>query len=543
MATALLNEKGRIVIDAPFQQSTKMFCRSLPRSRWDVVRRQWTCQATAATAWRILNGGIPDVQAGPAVEALASRFRMFTTLVTDQPPTRKLDSWKHQCEGYSFANGRAAGLLSMGMGSGKTKTVIDVVQNNLAPRSTFVLILCPASVLGVWRREFRLFCAVPHDVLVLDKKQTVAKKVEAAERFCNRPHGGIVAVVMNYEASIRPEMLKWITDRTWHTVISDESHRLKTVTSKTSKAAAGLTSEFKWALTGTAFHNSPLDIYGQFQFLDPGLLDPSWSRFRNTYAVSGPFGANHIVSYKNLEELAQRIAPMTFEVKTADLDLNLPPVQHVRQELNLPPKTMALYYKLEQELIADLHGGEVITAPNALVKLLRLQQLTSGHVKPDDSDSIMEVDSPKEGALLDLLDGMGGSPCVVFCKFKHDLDIVRRSAEKMGLEYGEVSGRHKCLTSDAKMPEGIDVLGVQIASGGVGIDLTAAHYGVYFSVGHSLGDYEQSVARLDRPGQLHPVTFYHLVCTGTVDVAVYAALEDKADVVATVSNYLKDLKG
>jgi hypothetical protein len=51
------------------------------------------------------------------------------------------------------------------------------------------------------------------------------------------------------------------------------------------------------------------------------------------------------------------------------------------------------------------------------------------------------------------------------------------------------------------MAPNIDVLGAQLKSGGVGIDLTRARYGIYYSLDFALADYLQSRKRLHRPGQ------------------------------------------
>jgi SWI/SNF-related matrix-associated actin-dependent regulator 1 of chromatin subfamily A len=82
-------------------------------------------------------------------------------------------------------------------------------------------------------------------------------------------------------------------------------------------------------------------------------------------------------------------------------------------------------------------------------------------------------------------------------------------------------------------------MGVQYKSGGVGIDLTRAHYCVLFSPTYSLGDYDQSLARLDRPGQVSHVQFYHLVAKDTVDEVVYDALDKKRSVVESVLEALR----
>jgi SNF2 family DNA or RNA helicase len=83
------------------------------------------------------------------------------------------------------------------------------------------------------------------------------------------------------------------------------------------------------------------------------------------------------------------------------------------------------------------------------------------------------------------------------------------------------------------------VLAVQIDSGGLGVDLTRARYAIYYSLGFSLGSYEQSLARIHRPGQTRPVEYIHLLVKGTVDEKVMAALAARADVVKAVLQQLR----
>jgi SNF2 family DNA or RNA helicase len=68
-------------------------------------------------------------------------------------------------------------------------------------------------------------------------------------------------------------------------------------------------------------------------------------------------------------------------------------------------------------------------------------------------------------------------------------------------------------------------------SGGEGVDFSAARYCIFYSVGFSLGDYEQALKRTHRPGQTRRVVYYHLVVKGTVDEDVYTALRERRDVV------------
>jgi hypothetical protein len=113
-------------------------------------------------------------------------------------------------------------------------------------------------------------------------------------------------------------------------------------------------------------------------------------------------------------------------------------------------------------------------------------------------------------------------------------------ARELGRGYSEVSGREKTLA--AWQAGDTTILGVQIQSGGTGLDLFKACYCAYYSLGFSLGEYEQSLARLHRPGQTRCVRYYHLVAKGTVDEAVYAALRERRNVVEAVLSRLSPRK-
>ncbi len=134
-----------------------------------------------------------------------------------------------------------------------------------------------------------------------------------------------------------------------------------------------------------------------------------------------------------------------------------------------------------------------------MVKLLRLQQVAGGWVKTDDNQ-YHRVDSAKQNLLADTLDDIGpNEPVVVFCRFHADLDAVHEAAKSPGFESLELSGRRDELkrwqSGDAQ------VLAVQISAGGVGVDLTRARYSIYYSLSFSLGEYDQALSRVHRPGQ------------------------------------------
>lgn len=529
---------NKIKIYGPYNPQMNEFYRSLPAARWNRKEMCWTCMLTPASAWRIESAPVEFVL-DETVEEWALNFRAQLAwgkiVLSDenlpQPKQHVLNCWRHQLQAYWFSKDRDATMLAMWMGTGKSKVIVDLLVNQ---NSRHTLIICPTSVRAVWRREFAKHSPINIRVLILDGSQSVKRKaaLAATHLLCPEP----AVVVINYEAVFRKDFLSWATSVKWDAVICDESHRIKGAQSKTSKACyeIGKSAKMRLALTGTLMSHSPLDLFGQFRFLDPGIFGTSYHHFRNRFAVSGHFGADHIVGFKNQDELAEKMKLITYQVGVEVLDL--PEVQHIEIPITLSTKARTVYDSLSEEMCALVEEG-VITVSNALVKLLRLQQITSGYCMGDDGVEY-EFELDKQNALIDILDGID-QPCIVFCRFIRDLDQISAVADHLDKNYGEISGRRKDLTEHATMPDDIDVMAVQVQSGGVGIDLSAAPYCVFWNLPWSLGSFDQAVARVHRPGQKQNVTYYHLLCEQTVDEVVYKALAKKREVVERVLSYLK----
>jgi SNF2 family DNA or RNA helicase len=276
-------------------------------------------------------------------------------------------------------------------------------------------------------------------------------------------------------------------------------------------------------------HN-PLNVYPQYRFLDPGIFGTSFVRFRQRYAVMGGFGGHEIKGYQNEDEFNKKMYSIAFHAGPEVLDL--PPYHHVIRTCKLGKDATIIYRDLEKELVADIDGGQV-TVTNALTRLLRLQQITGGYITPETGARSILIDTSKRELLSDILEDIDPrEPLVIFARFKADLDTIREvvEARESGNKYGELSGRYDDFKT-WNMGE-VDILGVQIQAGGVGLDMTRAKTAIYYSVGFSLDQFEQSLARVHRPGQTESTTFLHLLVEGTVDEKVYQALKERKDVVA-----------
>jgi SNF2 family DNA or RNA helicase len=440
--------------------------------------------------------------------------------------------WPHQREAIDVINRQRAVLLDAWMGTGKSRVIVECI--NSWPRGR-VLIACPKSVLGVWRRELTAWGSFPHQVLILD--QATGKAKAKAVRIAIDSDEPLI-VVLNYDAIRSASLRETILSSGWSEIICDESHRIKAPNSQISRLMhrLGRGARKLIAMTGTPTPNNPLDLFGQLRFLDERLLGTNWHSFARRFGVPEQIPGARGLIYKRFNvrmaaELRRITDPITFRAPKSVL--TLPGVTHQTIPVVLGTKARRAYESLAATAEADLTEGR-ITAANAGVVLLHLQQLTGGIAATSDNGRRI-IDAAKADALDDLLTDLPADErLIVFCRFVPELAQIQKVAKRHNRPYGEISGARKDLTTLGTMPEtpGL-VMGVQLQAGGLGVDLTAARIAVYWSKSFSLGDHEQSLARVHRPGQKHHVVYTHLVATDTVDELIDSCLVHKKSVIDT----------
>ena len=451
--------------------------------------------------------------------------------------------WDHQVRALDFIRDKPGAMLAMDMGVGKTKIAIDLMEEIQAGRT---LIMAPLSVVDhVWPREIRTHSRRQATIIPLgDQLPNVrAKLKQAAEGLAlATARKGPAVIIVNYELAYPEPLGEWLKSQRWDLLMMDESHRLKSPSGKISRFASQLSDRAKrrLALSGTPMPHSPLDIYAQYRAVDKSVFGIHHQQFKNRYAefeIVGQRAAKEgedesslvqaVSGYRNLEELNRKFYSLAFRVTAAEV-LDLPGAIETYTHVNLGKKARKLYDEMALKFRAELDSGEIVTAANALVRLVRFQQLTSGFAVTSDGKTI-EMDDAKTRALQDILQDLPrNEPVVVFARFRNDLDAIAGTAERMKRPHFEISGQTKSLE---EWKDRGGVIAVQIQAGGLGLDLTAARYCVYYSLGFSLGDYLQSVARLHRPGQTSLVDYIHLVAARSIDEIIVNALADKEDVI------------
>lgn len=524
-------EKGRVLLFTHYTDRRR--AAQLPYARWRGKQKCWSAELTPAV-WAVIRRWWPEES--EEAEAENDRIKEVAGKLDQRIEVRQRDDpdkadysyvtepWEHQIAATRFTRDMDAALLHCFMGTGKSKITLDAAANR---GHKHLIIICPASVIDVWQDEiFKHRPGVWHVLPLPGGNDSVADRAEKLELAVDRYDR--VAAILNYEATWREPMDQTLLSRRWPCVIWDESHRIKSPGSKQSWFAAKIDAEHKIALTGTPLPHSPLDLYGQYRALDVGIFGSRYGRFRDRYARMGGYQGKQVVGFRNRGELKEQMDRLRHYIPKDALDL--PEMQIIDRTCQLSQEAKARYEELESMFITEVEEG-VVTAANALAKLIRLSQIAAGFTKTE-SGEIVPVGSAKRNLLKDLLTDMGDERAVIFTRFRRDLDTIREVADELDRDCLEISGRVKQYR-DWKQGGG-DTIAVQTQAGSLGIDLTEARYAIFYTLGYSLGDFEQAKARVHRPGQDREVVIYRLLAKATVDRSIVRALDRRKDVIDSI---------
>lgn len=533
------------VVRANFEDRHR--CKAIPGRKF-AGAGAWEAPSTDAAAEAIA-GLFPDAHLTPPaqerIHALAAAHHQVAKMKHDgwanatplaPMPVKDVTPFQHQVLGFNVGITIPHSALLMEMGTGKTLTTVAVIGHRARVDDVRrVLIVAPAAVVPVWPREFAEYAAFDVDVAAL--QGPVTKRVKRLQEFPDRGVSDTVQiVVINYEAVrlMIDELAAWKPDM----IVCDESQRIKGPGTKQSKAVhkLGTVARFRMILTGTPVTQAPLDYFSQYKFLDPAILGTNFASFKARYAIEVPLGETRhmkVVGYRMVSDLCERVHRIAYRV-TKDECLDLPEFVDRVVPVTLPPAAQKLYEQIARDSVAELAGGEEITATNILTKLLRLQQLTGGSITDDEGVSKLVHDA-KLKAAVDLVSDVvdGGRKVVVFARFHRELDELRARLEKHGVAWidGRVNMQERGpMVERFQTDPECRVFIAQTQTAGLGITLTAADTALFYSLDFSFANYDQARSRVHRIGQSSHVTNLHLIVPGTVDEAVLKVLDRKRNV-------------
>lgn len=464
--------------------------------------------------------------------------------------------WNHQVNAIRMAETTPDIGLLFDMGTGKTRTTIEIIRRKYHANSRLMrtLILSPIAVCENWKREFAMYSKInPNDIIVLtqDGRKRVAEFIRWAGDDLKRPK----IFITNYHATQMPDLYKLMLDYKFEILVVDESQKVKNPTGKMTLAVTRIAEQCKHRLilTGTPILNSPMDLFSQWRILDGGeTFGKNFYAFRAMYCEDKNARRQGTQGYFPKWEVRESMYPIIQEkiqkksLRVMKQDcLDLPPLIKTQVEVELSPEQKRLYKEMMKEYIAFVDDMEksdkprTITAQIAATKALRLQQIVSGYASIEQTQEEIALGNvPRLKVLGELLEDITpGHKVIVWAMFKQNYKMIGQLCDSLGIKYTTITGddsakqKNDNMESFRKDPE-VRVMIANQSAGGVGVNLVEASYMIYYSKGFSLEAELQSEARNYRAGseQHEKITRIDLIAKGTIDELVNEALTNKQNV-------------
>jgi SNF2 family DNA or RNA helicase len=332
----------------------------------------------------------------------------------------------------------------------------------------------------------------------------------------------------------------------------DESTTIKSPTARRTKNVLKLRNYAKYRriLTGSPVTKSPLDLYTQCYFLDPYYLDfTSYYTFRNRYASMvdrnvGSHSFKLVTGYVRLDELNNKLNNFSYRVLKEDC-LDLPDKIYMKRFVMMTPEQTKLYEEMKKHALAEL-DGKMTSAASALAQMVRLHQITCGHLATDDGE-VTQIKNNRINELLDVIEETNGK-IIIWAIYRHDIQKIEETlAERYGKEsvksfYGDTadSDRQDIVNAFQDRESDLRFFVGNPRTGGYGLTLTASHTVVYYSNSYDLEIRLQSEDRAHRIGQKEKVTYVDLISEKTVDEFIVKNLRAKINLATKVLG--EDLK-
>ena len=476
--------------------------------------------AAAAVARELSDG---DPEAVPAPTALRAQLRDY------------------QLTGFRWL----AGLTSRGLGAcladdmglGKTLTLIALHLHRQQNPDTAgpTLVVCPASLLGNWRREIERF-APGTGVLVHHGPK-------------RRPPGETVAdgsntVVLTTYATMRLDC-EVLAGTAWGLVVADEAQHLKNRAAAVTRALRTIPGQARVALTGTPVENRLSDLWSILDGVTPGLLGP-YAQFRRRYDGS----ADEEDGPDRAAELAALISPFVLRRRKSDPGIapELPPKTEIDLDVTLTPEQAGMYEALVREAMERIETSEGIGRRGSIVSLLTgLKQICNHPAQYlGQEHAALAGRSHKTGLLDELIDTnlSEGGRSLVFTHFTTMGRLLRRHLTTRGVTCEFLHGGTSVATREdlvERFQNGdIPVLILSLKAAGTGLNLTRADHVVHFDRWWNPAVEDQATDRAYRIGQTHPVVVHRLVTAGTIEERIAAMLASKRQLADSVLSHGAD---
>lgn len=572
-------KKGQFIITCPMWANDLLH--DLPSRRWSKSQRAWIAPIIKQNV--VVIKGLTHMGGVETTNDAVLALREYDAMVKEAGKRNsgfpawykfKTEPRAHQHRALAKGYGLKAYALFMDMQTGKSKTTIDLLAAHRMEGHIYgALILSKLTLRNNWVKQFELHCPIPYSIHLpsTDKERQFEQWLGAPEDF--------KVMVVGWE-SLSAGGMKKLCERfmlSLHSsaIAGDETTYITNHKSARSQEAAKLArlANYRYALTGTPVAEGPMNLFMQFEFLDPEIIGiGDFYAFRNRYAIMGGYQREirpglkqptEIVGYQNIDELMGLIGPNSFQVmKTEAYDL--PPKRYEVRTVQITAKQRALYNQVKKEGTLRMRGDEEHVLKNTLEVALRLHQITGGHsvqareerkLKKNGEESVKTVydpveilppdENPKMMEVMEVVKEYHGKQGIVWAVYSPEIHSLAKLLRDAGYRVGELHGgvpdADRQPMVDAFQRGEIDWVVGNAATGGMGYTMMASVVNVFYNNTFKMIDRLQAEDRAWGDGQSKPGIWIDIVAEKTVDITVMKAIEAKEDMSTYIKGKIKDI--
>jgi SNF2 family DNA or RNA helicase len=513
----------------------------LRRARPDQVTRAHAL-AAALTGQITVDGRQVPCTAGGELRDLVVRLRQDPGIGVEIPPglTATLRDYQRRALDW-LARVAAAGLgalLADEMGLGKTLAVIayHLHRNAVGPGEAQpsaprwpTLVVCPASLLANWEREFARFAP----------GVAVRRYHGPARDLAGLAPG---AVVVTSYGTMTNDAARLAGTR-WTLVVADEAQQIKNHRSQAARALRAIPSETRIAVTGTPVENTLTDLWAILDWTNPGLFG-TLSQFRQRYgdAERNPGG-------EAAATLARLIGPFVLRRRKSDPGVapELPEKVISDRFVALTAEQAALYRAVTSQALDQIKTSTGMARRGHVLRLLQaLRQICNSpaqYLRESPTGWNPDAESARSGklrALEELLEAVlaAGDAALVFTGYVSMGRLLMAHLAARGAAadflHGGVPVKRRQELVDRFQAGGTSVLVLSVQAAGVGLNLTRASHVIHVDRPWNPAVEDQATDRAHRIGRHDPVQVHHLIAEGTVEDRIAELLARKRQLTEAV---------
>jgi SNF2 family DNA or RNA helicase len=455
----------------------------------------------------------------------------------------------YQVRGYSWLVFlRRWGLgacLADDMGLGKTIQTLAMIQREWhGGEKRPVLLVCPMSVMGNWKKEAERFTP---ELPVLVHHGVTRVRGESFRKDAERQ----ALVITSYAILLRDA--EHLGKVPWAGIVLDEAQNVKNAETKQAQTARSIPSDYRIALTGTPVENNVGDLWSIMEFLNPGFLGTQ-AAFRRTFFLP-------IQAYRDpaaTDRLKRITGPFVLRRLKTDKAIiaDLPEKLEMKVFCTLTKEQASLYQAVVKEAERGIETAEGIQRRGIILATLsKLKQVCNHPAHFLGDNSAVPGRSGKLARLSEMIEEVLSvkDRALIFTQFTEMGQILRRHLqETFGREvlflHGAVPKGQRDRMVERFQSDGSDappVFILSVKAGGTGLNLTRGNHVFHFDRWWNPAVENQATDRAFRIGQTRRVQVHKFVCVGTVEERIDEMIELKKEVadkvVGTGESWLTEL--